>query len=205
MNFYNFLDDEQVFAEGLERCLTLTKMSYSLAYDIWVLCTFLDRECIPEEFFVLGASELGPPFAGEYAEVVDRVDQAIRHLTKFGFVGRTSDFGLLSIHRWAPKYIKATMDTEEQRMWTERVIKALYKIFTDVDASPAYTLALCKRFLPHVLFSMESIEKGWVDIPEMIGLLLRTGWYLQNHEVDDQNAEQLHCLAFKVATRLYPD
>ena len=79
------------------------------------------------------------------------------------------------VHRLVQAVMRETMDKDTQRLWAERVVKAVNLAFPFVDLS---TWPLCERLLPHAQVCAELITRWGFEIKEAARLLNQAGYYL---------------------------
>ena len=70
------------------------------------------------------------------------------------------------------------MDKATQRVWAERAIRAVNRIFPDVELN---TWEECQRCLPHVLIFANYIEEYKLAFPEAARLFNEAATYLMTH------------------------
>src|SRR5436305_1104825 len=116
-----------------------------VAADLLHLFTFLDPEAIPEEMITLGAAELGPAL-GAVASDPLQLDTIIELLLRYSLIRRSPEVKSLSIHRLVQAVLRDGMERDTQRLWAERVIRAVNHAFPDVELE---TWERCQRCLPH--------------------------------------------------------
>jgi hypothetical protein len=111
---------------------------YPAAVDLLCFCAFLYPETIPEVILTKGASELSPPLQSEATDPI-KLDLLLSELRKFSLIARSGDgeTQTLSIHRLLQDVQKAELTQEEQRIWAQRVVRAVNKT---VQNSPAVSL-----------------------------------------------------------------
>jgi len=147
------------------------------AANLLHLLAFLDPEAIPEEIIIKGAAELGTAL-----ELVEndplQVDTIIELLLRYSLIRRNSLSRSLSIHRLVQAVLKDGMDKATQRLWAERAIRAVNRIFPDVELD---TWEDCQRCLPHVLMCSNYIEEYEFAFPEAARLCNEAATYLTIH------------------------
>ena len=60
-------------------------------------------------------------------------DTIIELLLRYSLIRRNSEVKLLKIHRLVQAVLKDSMDKATQRVWAERAIRAVNRIFPDVE------------------------------------------------------------------------
>src|SRR5205823_9137780 len=94
------------------------------AGELLKISSFLHADDILEEIFTEGAPELGPILHPIAADAM-ALDEAIGELLRYSLVKRDTDKQTISIHRLVQMVIKDDMKRKVQRMWAERVVKAI--------------------------------------------------------------------------------
>ncbi len=148
-----------------------------VAADLLHLLAFLDPEAIPEAIIVKGAAELGTVL-----ELVEndplKVDTIIELLLRYSLIRRNALSRSLSIHRLVQAVLRDGMDKKTKRLWAERTIRAVNRIFPDVELN---TWRECQRCLPHVLICATYIVEYELAFPEAARLFNETATYLIIH------------------------
>ena len=65
------------------------------------------------------------------------------------------DAHTLDIHRVVQKVVKAMIDKETQRLWAERIVRAVGAVFPSGEVA---TWPVCERLLPHAQVCAELID-----------------------------------------------
>jgi len=172
------------------------------AAELLHFLAFLAPDAIPEDLIVAGASELGPQLEA-LATDETRLDQPLRTLNRFSLVQRNLDLHLLVIHRLVQAILKAHMNDEAQRLWAERTVCAVNRVFpeVDVDKVDVNTLLRCEKYLSHAQNCMNLIEDHKFVFSEAGRLLYETGRYLHARALYEQ-AEPLFQKALKIRERV---
>jgi len=144
------------------------------AADLLRLCAFLHPDAIPEELIIEGASELTP---GLQSIDVDPsvLDDAILELLRYSLVRRNPD-ATLTIHRLLQAVLKDGMDERTQRQWAERTVRAVNRVFPDVEFD---TWSRCQRYLAQVQVCKALIDEWGMESEEAARLLDQAGDYLR--------------------------
>lgn len=167
------------------------------AAELLQCCAFLHPDAIPEEFFIEGAAELGPTLQQSVFDLLS-LDSTISELRTFSLLNRHPDACALNIHRIVQAVIRDTLDEATQKVWTERVIRALNRAFPDVAFA---SWQRCQRLLPHALECL-ALAKQWnVQILEAARLFDQAGTYLREHAQYDE-AEPLYEQALAIRSQL---
>ncbi len=156
------------------------------AADLLHILAFLNPEAIPEEIITLGAVELGPELE-EVASDPLKFDKIIELLLSYSLIRRTPEVRSLSIHRLVQAVLKDGMDTDIQRLWAERAIRAVNRAFPEVELQ---TWERCRRCLPHVQICAMYSEEYTLSFPEAARLFNEAASYLVVHASYEQ-AERL--------------
>ena len=146
------------------------------AAELLRFCAFLAPDAIPEELFAESAAELGPTLE-PVASDPSNFNVALRDLLKYSLVDRDPETNTLSIHRLVQEVLKDQMEEETQRLWAERVLRAVNAAFPHAEFS---TWPQCERVLPQALTAVQIIEQYQVIIEEAGRLLAETASYLQD-------------------------
>ena len=136
----NYYDDEEGFQlitqiQSLLPGRSLFKkwnMKAWPAADLLHLLAFLDPEAIPEEIIIKGAAELGTALEPLENDLL-QVDTIIELLLRYSLIRRNSKSKSLKIHRLVQAVLKDSMDKATQRLWAERAMRAVNRIFPDVN------------------------------------------------------------------------
>ncbi|HEU5382889.1 MAG TPA: tetratricopeptide repeat protein, partial [Ktedonobacteraceae bacterium] len=157
------------------------------ATDLLQICAFLAPEDIPEEIFILGASEFGPNLAC-FSKSTLKLDEAIEAVLKFSLLQRNPHTRTLNIHRLVQAVLKMRMSQDAQFMWAKRVVRAVSSMFPKPDIA---TWPQCRRMLSHAQQCIILIEQyHWTSLETLL-LLKRTGEYLHSR-AQYQEAEHLY-------------
>lgn len=165
------------------------------AAELLRFCAFLAPDAIPEELFTEGATELGPTLE-PVASNNSSLNNLMRELLKYSLVHRDPETKTLSIHRLVQEVLKDQMDKETQRLWAERVVRAMSHVFPD----PVYeNRDVCRKYLLHAQICASLIVLWDMTFPEAILLLNDVGKYLHQTIFQYEEAETLfkHALAIR--------
>ena len=168
-----------------------------VATDLLRLFAFLDPEAIPEEMLTLGAAELGPALR-EVASDPLQVDTLIELLLRYSLIRRSPEVKSLSIHRLVQAVLRDGMERDTQRLWAERVIRAVNHAFPDVELQ---TWERCRRCLPHAQLCATYIEAYELAFPEAARLFNEAASYLIAH-ARYQQAELLLLKALSIRQQI---
>ncbi len=89
---------------------------------------FLAPDAIPGELFTESAAELGSQLEPVAADQ-SRLNTTIRELLKYSLVHRDRETNTLSIHRLVQEVLKDQMNEGTQRLWAERTVRAVNRVF----------------------------------------------------------------------------
>lgn len=146
------------------------------AADLLRLCAFLDPDAIPEELLRKGATALGPALAAAASDDL-AINRTIEALWRYSLVGRHTDSQMLSMHRLVQIVLKETMDLESQRLWAERVVRALQLAFP-THVEPGCWDA-CQRLLPQAQACSSLIEQYSIADAGAAQALNQVAYYLR--------------------------
>ncbi len=99
-----------------------------VAAELLRALAFLAPGTIPEEIISEGASRLGDTL-GKMSSL--DFDEAIGVLLRYSLVQRNERTQFLIIHQLVQKVLKDDMSDGEQRIWAERVVRAINSVFPD--------------------------------------------------------------------------
>lgn len=150
------------------------KQRSPLAADLLQLCALLHPEAIPLELVALAVDYSGPHQASALEDAI-APDEAMATLGAYSLICRNAKEKTLSIHRLVQAVLRDTMDKPTRRLWAERTIQAVSRVFPEVSFT---TWQLCERYLPHALACAELVEHEQVTGQEAARLLYRAGCYL---------------------------
>jgi nucleoside phosphorylase/Tfp pilus assembly protein PilF len=148
------------------------------AADILRMSAFLSPDAIPLELIADGAAHLGPVLSSTLATAHDNpllLHEALESLTRYSLIRRDIDTHTYSMHRLVQEVVKDKMDVATQRLWAERVVRAINHIFPAVNVA---TWPRCHRYLPHALVCATLIEQEQMVFPEAARLLSQAGEFL---------------------------
>jgi tetratricopeptide (TPR) repeat protein len=149
------------------------------AAELLCLCAFLAPDRIPEELIRDGAAYWSSPLQ-QAASDAFTFDQMIAELLKFSLIQRLVESQALSIHRLVQAVQVNMTDQEIQRLWAERVIRAVNEMFPD-DPQDISVWSQCLRYLAQAQVCNALIEQHNLLIAEAADLLNKAGVYLQRH------------------------
>jgi tetratricopeptide (TPR) repeat protein len=144
------------------------------AAELLRFCAFLHPNGIPEGMFSKGSPELGPALKSLGSDALAWND-ALREILKYSLLRRDPNTSTLEIHRLVQAVLKRGMDDATQRLWSERVVRAVNRIFPLVEFS---NWAICDRLLPQAQSCAELIKQWGFSFPDAALLLNQAGFYL---------------------------
>jgi tetratricopeptide (TPR) repeat protein len=148
------------------------------AAELLAISAFLGPDRIPYEILIRGASELGESLFAALAEAQEdgrALNRLLTPLGRYSLIRRDRTSRAYDIHRLVQAVIRDAMDGEEQRLWSERAVRAVDRAFPVVDFS---NWLACDRLLPHALSCADLIRRGGMAFPEAGFLLSKAGHYL---------------------------
>ncbi len=159
-------------------CIEKVVQENPLAYELLRLCAFLSPDAIPEEIIARGGSEDGPLLRLAACDPFI-LDDALAVLGKYSLLHRHSERKTLALHRIVQTVLKAQMEKETQRQWSERVVRIVNRIVSngeDVSTWPDF-----QQYLPHAEVCAHLIEQEHMVFAEAGDLLNKLGTYLREH------------------------
>ena len=91
---------------------------------------------------------------------------------KYSLIRRDPNASTLEIHRLVQAVLKQGMDEATQRVWAERVARAINLTFSDVGV---YGWTVSERLLPQAYAGAELIKQWGFEFPEAARLLDKAG------------------------------
>jgi tetratricopeptide (TPR) repeat protein len=172
------------------------KKANPAAADLVRACAFLAPDAIPEEIFTQGGKELGEPLAQAAGNPL-AWDAAVEAAGRFHLVHRNVANDTLNIHRLVQEVLKDGMDAPTRRVWTERVVQAVNKVFPYVEFQ---SWPQCERLIPHAIGAGRLVEDSGLDSVAAARLLNQGGYYL-NGRARYAEAEPLFQRALAIEER----
>jgi tetratricopeptide (TPR) repeat protein/transcriptional regulator with XRE-family HTH domain len=147
------------------------------ASELLRLCAFVSPDHIPEELFTEGAS-YWPPVLQQ--AVTDRFafNEMLETLLSFSLVKRLSEERLLSIHRLIQVVQMDRLPPEEQRRWSERLVRAITTVFPYDPKGSMVAWSQSLRSLEQAQAGDALIQQYQLEIPEAADMLDRVGSFL---------------------------
>ena len=112
------------------------KKKSEVSADILFASAFLNPHEIQSEIFYKGADELGPLISTAFTEVdTDPLvfDEVLKPLWQYSLINRETGFRTYDIHRLVQAVLRDGMEISEQKLWAERVVKAVILAFPEVE------------------------------------------------------------------------
>ncbi|MGI9057062.1 MAG: FxSxx-COOH system tetratricopeptide repeat protein [Ktedonobacteraceae bacterium] len=151
------------------------EQAHPAAAELLRFCAFLHPDEILEELIIDGAPVLGPLLARAASDPYT-LDAALAMLRKFSLVRRNAQRKTLTIHRLVQAILRDRMDEQAQRLWAERVVRAVNLTFPKGDQ--ADTWPHCQRCLPQVYVCVTLMAQWHMTFAEAARLLDQAGLYL---------------------------
>ncbi len=154
------------------------KKKSEVSADVLFASAFLNPHEIPAEIFYKGADELGPLISAAFDEVdTDPLvfDEVLKPLWQYSLINRETGCHTYDIHRLVQAVLRDGMEKSEQKLWAERVVKAVNRAFPEVEYE---NWELCDKLLPHAQTCAEYIGLWDIETEESAKLLNATGSYL---------------------------
>jgi len=154
------------------------KKKSKITVDILFVSAFLNPHEILKEIFDKGADELGPLISSAFTDTnIDPLvfDEVLNPLWQYSLINRDAGSRSFDIHRLVQAVIRDGMEKSEQKLWAERVVKAINRAFPEVEYK---NWELCDKFLPHAQICSEYIRLWDLETEESATLLNEAGSYL---------------------------
>jgi tetratricopeptide (TPR) repeat protein len=149
--------------------------------DLLRVSAFLNPDRIPAELFRQGAAELGPNLSIALANLEAdplALDEVLQPLIQYSLIRRDRESRTYDIHRLVQVVLKDGMNEQTGRLWAERVLKAMARVFPDVDEIDYSEWYRIERLLPHAQVCAELVETWNLEFQEAAELLNLIGRYL---------------------------
>ncbi|MDF5731568.1 MAG: tetratricopeptide repeat protein [Rhizonema sp. PD38] len=167
------------------------------AADLIRVCAFLAPDAIPEEIFTGGGTELGENLSRLADKPLDFI-KVTAEAGRFSLIYRNPTNKTFDIHRLVQIVLKAEMDEDSHRLWAERTVCAVTKVFPFAEYA---NWQVCERLFPHSKVAINWIKQYQIELSTAALLLDWTGFYLQQR-VRYSEAEQLYQQALALKRRL---
>ncbi len=146
------------------------------AADLLRLCAFLHPDEISEAMIVEEPSALGSVLQPVAADAFE-LNEAIGELRKYSLVKRDPEKKILNVHRLVQAVLKESMGKETHRVWAERVVRLVSRVFSDPRHWQLEDWSRYQAYMPHVYDCLDLIEQDRMLSAEAAQLLLRAGSY----------------------------
>jgi serine/threonine protein kinase/tetratricopeptide (TPR) repeat protein len=150
----------------------------ALAVALLRNCAFLAPDNIPEEVIRVSANVPGQeptPFEDQSISW----DEAACDLQKFSLIRYELQTHSFSIHRLVQAVLRDEIDTQEQQLCAERVVRAVNCVFPNGEDVARWPQ--CLRLLPQVHACIALIDEYSLAFPEAARLLHQVGLYFMEH------------------------
>jgi tetratricopeptide (TPR) repeat protein/cellulose biosynthesis protein BcsQ len=147
--------------------------------DLLRASAFLNPERIPMELVRVGAAELGPAVSKALTHVdIDPLvlDELVEPLIHHSLIRRDPESQTYDIHRLVQAVLRDRMEISEQKLWAERTIKAVDRVFPEDEF---VNWPQCERLIQHAQACYVLIERFQLEFEEAAHLLNRAGHYLR--------------------------
>jgi tetratricopeptide (TPR) repeat protein len=171
------LDYPETIATTWSLSFQKAKKASPTAAELLRVCAFLAPDAIPEEMFMQGAPDLGRVLQHAGSDIL-HFYEAVRILRQYSLVRRNPATRVLVIHRLVQAVIKDSLSRANQRIWAEKIVRAVNRIFPEVHVR---NWLQCQRYLPHAQVCASLISQYGLAFPEAARLLHHTGYYLHTH------------------------
>ncbi|GHO65543.1 hypothetical protein KSC_044350 [Ktedonobacter sp. SOSP1-52] len=144
------------------------------AREMLHLCAFLAPDAIPEEILAKGAAVLEPTLANVLSDPLI-FDDVMVLLQAYSLVLRDGQRHTLRMHRLVQEVLRESMDPAMQRVWAERVIRAVEAACPPVEHR---FWSVWEQIVEQALVCERWVRAYHLHLPEAAHLLQQTGWYL---------------------------
>lgn len=181
----------ETVAATFELCFKQACARHSLAGDILDFCAFLYPDAIPEELFQHDAS---------FNYGTTEFNTAIAALLRYSLVKRNDQEKTLSLHRLVQAVLIDTISPNLQKLWRERVVRALNAAFPKEGIK---SWEQFERLLPHALVCTTLTDDKLTPTAEVAELLETTGRYLLGTRGQYNEVEPLLFRAFGINVQYF--
>lgn len=145
------------------------------AADLLRLCAFLEADAIPEEIFGGGINLLGTVLGAALDQPIGYAN-VIREAGRLSLLQRDPETRTVSLHRLVQAVIKGEMNKRIQRIWAERAVRIVDRVFP--DAGEAGNWLLCSRLIPQVQALPALITEFGFEFSNSLRVMQQYGIYL---------------------------
>jgi tetratricopeptide (TPR) repeat protein len=142
--------------------------------DLLRLCAFLNSDAIPEELFSKAPDMLGDNISLLEADRLG-FEKMFSDGVRFSILQRNTG-DTISIHRLVQVVIRDSMDVRQRRLWAERAVRAVSKIFPLAEYG---NWAVCERLAQHAYTLSDAVDEFNFVFPEAAEMRNRAGKYLK--------------------------
>ena len=142
--------------------------------DLLRLCVFLAPDEIPGTLLSSCAPLLGKPLL-KLAGNRTRWNAALEKLQKYGLIARDPELQAVAMQREVQAALLAMLSKEAQKLWAERVVRAVGSVSRSLPVEDQETWLL---LMPHAHACLALIERWQLNAVEGAWLLHHAGWYL---------------------------
>ncbi len=174
-------------------CFGQVEQANRAAAELLRLCAFLAPDAIPEEIITQGTDDLGPVLERVACDPL-KLNEAIEVVRRYSLLRRNGEANTLSMHRLVQAVLKDGMNARTQKVWAERVVRAVNAAFPVVDIA---RWSQAQPYLPHAEISLALIEQYQFTFPEAATLLHNWGLYFY-HTAQYKQAELLYLHALRI-------
>jgi transcriptional regulator with XRE-family HTH domain len=159
------------------------------------LFAFLAPEYISEELVTCYPSGLGPvlePVASDKQQLVE----AVKALRRFSLINRYTAERVYTIHRLVQAVIQDEMEVQTQRVWAERAMRVVCRVFADTDVQREGTSEWWRRYayyLPHAHSCFVLYTERSYFIAELMHLFDSIAFYLYQCNRFDETYQFYDC------------
>jgi tetratricopeptide (TPR) repeat protein len=150
------------------------QMKNQAAGELLLACAFLAPDAIPEEIFT-NSDHWHEPLKGACEDLIV-FRETFKEAYRYCLLQRDTTEETLSIHRLVQKILKDGLDKRTGRLWAERLVYAVNKVFPYVKFEKWHK---CERLMPSALAVTKLIEEYEFDFEEAFDLLDKAGYYLR--------------------------
>ncbi len=168
-------------ATTLSLSIAAIAQQHPAAVDLLHVCALLHPDGIPEELFLEGGRHLGPTLAAACADALSW-NKLLASVSAYSLLKRQPEEKTLSMHRLVQAVLQDGMEETERKMWLERVIVALNRIFPETEREQIEHIhwEQCSRLLPHIL-SYAAQTHSWQQVNlEQASVLFKAANYFYN-------------------------
>ncbi len=152
------LDHPSSVSTTFTLAIAATAERHPAVWELLRVCALLQPDAIPEELFRRGAEHLGPTLEAVCRDGMEW-DRVVATACSYSLLSRQPEEQTLSLHRLVQAVLLDAMTEAEQKLWSERTIRALDAVFPSVNSSTEYAVwKQCDLLLPHVLLCLQREE-----------------------------------------------